>query len=154
MLLIIEYYVGINTLFKLFFGWIILSIQFLLFEWCKERFGNRIIMRPPWIWEWLDYSMFMEQLLKTMIGVLRTAITGKNKSCFAVVRTLVKPISDMRLATNPVLTWCLLWTNMVRIFSAPNTWRNSSKTSRIMTRYSARRFSNYALSRLFRKMWL
>lgn len=78
-LLIIEHDVRINPLFKLFFGRIILSIQFLFFKWCKKWFGNYTIMRSSWIWEWLDRPMLIEQPPKTMRGVLRTMIAVKNK---------------------------------------------------------------------------
>ena len=50
---------------------------------------------------------------------------------FAVIRTLLKPISRMSRETYSALIWCPRWTRIVRIFSAPKTCLYSSNTSRI-----------------------
>ena len=69
-------------------------------------------------------------------------------SCFAVVRTLLKPISGMSREIYPGLTWCPRWMRIIRIFSTPSTCLYSSNASRMSWQYSWRRLSNQVLPRL------
>lgn len=67
---------------KCCFRWIIFPIQFLLFQWCKERLGYSIIVSLSRIGKGLYTSLFMKELLKAMRCILCAAVTVKNESRF------------------------------------------------------------------------
>lgn len=77
---IVKLNIGGNTGLKCSIGRMFSSIEFFFFQRCEEWFCDRIVMWLAGLRKRLLRIVFMQELLETMWGVLRSSVAMKNKT--------------------------------------------------------------------------